>query len=96
MSKRTINSWKDCRDTRKVEGFCKEHNLSIVPAKGDHVKYVHPSGAFVVGMSKREISMGVAMQIYKFFLAMGLLGLIFYLWNNCPAFLYDIYIRIVG
>lgn len=76
---KNISSWKECRDDRKVLSFAKEHGVNIREGKGDHF-VMEKDGKFEVGYH-REMSTGVAVSIFKFFKACGILCiflLIFY------------------
>lgn len=96
MSKVHLDSWKDCRDTRKVIHFAEQHGLEVDNSHGDHFKIKNPrNGEHITGVHKREMSSGVAQQIFKAFLSWKIiaffaaLGFVSNLWYNCPAWLYD-------
>ena len=66
---------RDCKDTRRVERLARDHGLDVVNGKGDHVKIVDPNtGQHVTIYAKRELSIGVAHQVFKFFLRVGVLS----------------------
>jgi hypothetical protein len=72
MSKNRINSWKDCTDSRKVEGFAREKGLSIRECAGSH-KMMSDNNGNQMTFYKGDISTGVACKIYKWFKVVGLL-----------------------
>lgn len=70
--KKMIRSWKDCIDPRKVETFARENGVEIRTGKGDHkvMSYKGQSETYYTG---RELSIGVAREVWKYFLRVGLL-----------------------
>lgn len=57
-------------DPRRVEAFAKEHGCKIREGKGDHkvMSYRDLSETYYTG---RDLSIGVAREVWKFFLRAG-------------------------
>jgi len=70
--KRMIRGWKDCIDPRKVETFARENGVEIRTGKGDH-KVMSIGGQSETYYTGRELSVGVAREVWKFFLKAGLI-----------------------
>jgi hypothetical protein len=65
----TLKNWKDARHLDKVKRAAKEAGFEIKNGKGSHYKIEDPiTHEHVIGYYTKEMSTGVAMQIYKFFL----------------------------
>lgn len=73
--RKLIRNWKDCVDPRKVETFARENGVEIRTGKGDHkvMCFGNESETYYTG---RELSVGVARQVWKFFLRAGLICLL--------------------
>lgn len=73
--KRLIRCWKDCIDPKKVETFARENGVEIRTGKGDHkvMSYGGQSETYYTG---RDLSVGVAREVWKFFLKAGLICLV--------------------
>jgi len=69
--RKMIRTWKDCIDPKKVEAFARDHGVEIREGKGDHkvMKYKEQSETYYTG---RELSIGVAREVWKFFVRTGL------------------------
>ena len=73
--KRLIRGWKDCIDPKKVETFARENGVEIRTGKGDH-KVMSFHGQSETYYTGRELSVGVAREVWKFFLKAGLICLV--------------------
>ena len=63
---------KECKDTGKVLKIARQNHLEVCEGKGDHFQLKDPrSGEHVTIYHKRELSIGVAHQVLKFFLRIG-------------------------
>ena len=67
----TLHSWKDCRDSAKVEKFARKAGCDVREAAGSHkvIRYKQMTETFYSG----EISTGVACKLWKFFIKAGLI-----------------------
>jgi hypothetical protein len=70
-----INSWKDCRDDRKVISFARSNGIEVREAKGDH--FLMKKNDQIVGGVHREMYEDSAKKIFNFFKNLGLIGVIF-------------------
>jgi hypothetical protein len=73
MKKATIRTWKDCRDFRTDEAFAREHGVEIREGKGDH-KVMSYHGRSMTYYTSHDMSIGVAREVFKFFLRTGLIA----------------------
>jgi len=74
---------KDCKDTGKVLTIARKNHLEVCEGKGDHFQLKDPvSGQHVTIYHKKELSVGVAHQVLKFFLRIGVLGMLFIAYIN--------------
>ncbi len=69
MGHKGIRCKKDCQDPTRVKNEVRDRNWRLIPASGDHTKIVDPNTGEHVTMVEREMSIGVASQIFKFFLS---------------------------
>lgn len=81
MGNKVINSPKDCMDNKKIEKFCREKNLQVERGKGDHVKIYHKDSMMVY--CDRDMGLGLASKIFKWFKYVGLLIFIIILLASC-------------
>lgn len=75
--KKVIRGWKDCVDSRNVETFARQNGVEIRTGKGDH-KVMRRNGQSETYYTGRELSVGVARAVWKFFLRVGLICLLGY------------------
>ena len=75
MPIKKINNWKQCRSSKDVEKFAMSKSVDIRQGSGSHkiMRYENRTVTYYTG----DISTGVAIQIWKFFIKSGLItGLI--------------------
>jgi hypothetical protein len=73
--KAEIRNKHDCKDTSKVITFAVQHGCDIENGNGDHAKLIK-DGRHVTIVRKKEMSIGVASQVWNFFKTAGLVTLI--------------------
>lgn len=79
--KKLIRGWKDCIDPKKVETFARENGIEIRTGKGDH-KVMSFGGQSETYYTGRELSVGVAREVWKFFVRLGLICLFLFVVTN--------------
>lgn len=67
MGKTILQTWKDCREARKVESFAVEHGCIVRKGKGSHRVMEAPNGSKMPFYNSNNISTGVANIIFKWF-----------------------------
>lgn len=80
MGKKTISSVNDCRDSRNIDKFAAENGLRTREAAGSHkmvyVKNEQGGEDAMTYYNSKDISIGVAAKIFKFFRRYGLVVII--------------------
>ena len=74
---KVIRRPQDCMDYKVVESFAKSKKVEIEKGKGDHSKLIYNKSMFVY--PRREMGLGIACKVFKWFIEMGLLGLLLYI-----------------
>lgn len=74
MGKPVVRTWKDCRDPRVVLSFAQRNGVRVESGRGDHVKLEY-KGHHETLYTSRELSIGVAREVWKFFLRVGLVAM---------------------
>jgi hypothetical protein len=73
--RRLIRTWKDCIDYRLVEIAARECGAAIKNGRGDH-KMLRLNGFAVTYYTSHKMSIGVAREVFKFFLRAGAVALL--------------------
>lgn len=72
---KSVNSWKDCTDSKAVLRAANKAGADVRHTKGSH--FVMQKGEHTMTGYDGEISTGVATRIFKFLLKIGGVGVIF-------------------
>jgi len=72
--KKKISSWKDCRRSEVVAHYAERNGCEVTRAKGSHFKI--KKGTDTMTAYEGDISIGVAVKIFKFFVKLGIVCLV--------------------
>ena len=71
--KAVIRNARDCKDPRRVTSFMRKNGVLLKNGKGDHVNGEY-NGHHITFYTGRELSIGVAHQVFDFLVRTKLLG----------------------
>lgn len=96
MAKTTMDSWKDCIDSRNIDRVVKSAGGNIRKCSGSHKIAEIPGKGNMTYYESKNISTGVACKIYKWLKAVGVICiiigfLVFKSINSCGANNYKTY-----
>ena len=77
---KSISTWKDCRDSSRVEKFARSSGLEVREGKGSHKVMKDPNSGATQTFYSGDISTGVAVKLFKYFKYVGLIGLLVFLY----------------
>jgi len=69
MSNKKPQSYRDCKNGEKVKKYAEKSGLTVREGKGSH--FMMKKGSDTMTAYHGEISNGVAMKIWKFFMKVG-------------------------
>lgn len=82
---KSISTWKDCTDGRRVEKFAIKSGLDVRECKGSHKIMSDPKTGATQTFYYGDISTGVAVKLFKYFKYIGVICIFLFLYIKFGA-----------